>query len=154
MKYQKTKTIIEFDEGLLDEYNLFKKANDRWTILSYLTHKYTINDALALSKLFFPDFEEVKSCVVLSFLYNEKIFDDWYNEFKGEVANVEKMVNLYELADLFHINEKNFDEEQLIALGNLLKKSWEINLKCLYSRDFRVAFFEENGAYFITFYSL
>lgn len=146
------KTLVELDLSLLDSFSAFHDANKDWNILSYLNYKYDMNAALAFSKFFFPDFTEVRGCVVISFLYNPETFESWFSELRGEVSEVEKMANLYEIKDFFHINTpKKID---LDAFGKILKKSWEINLNALYpQKKFHVKLFEEYDSKFITFHT-
>ncbi len=147
------KTLIQFDYSVLKGYSAFDKVNKDWNILSYLNHRYDANAALAFSKFYFPDFVEVRGCIVLSFLYNQETFDSWFKELKGEVAQVEKMANLYELKDYFHINSD--DQVNLDSLGQVLKRCWEINLSLLYpDRSVQVNTFEEYGSKFITLHTI
>lgn len=148
------KSILSIDEEKLSSYREFSEINANWNILSYLNYNYDINAAIAFSKLFFPDFKIVKDCIVLAFLYNEANFEDWYKEFDGSVPLTEKMSNLYELKDFFHINQEAVDSDMILMFGNALKKIWEINLKQLFpARNFIVDLFDEYNSQFITFYS-
>jgi hypothetical protein len=147
------KTLIDLDLTLLKSYKNFQDANENWNILSYLNYKYDMNAALAFSKFFFPDFIEVKGCIVLSFLYNQETFESWFRELNGEISEVEKMANLYELKDYFHINTDS--EPEVDVFGQILKKSWEMNLSILYpEKKFIIKLFEEYNSKFITFHTV
>lgn len=153
------KEIIKLNHNILKEYDNWAKANPDWNISSYLNFYYDINAAIAFSKLYFPDFLEKKGCVLLSFRYNENIFNDWYEEFSGNISNIEKMCNLYELKDFFDINKDEYIlnnlSEMLETFGNILKTSWELNLSKLYPNSaFKVDVFEELDSKFITLYSI
>lgn len=148
------KTILNIPTNLLREYSDFEKVNNNWNILSYLNYNYDINAALSFSKLFFPDFIESKGCVVLSFLYNVENFNEWFEEFNGNVSEVEKMCNLYELKDFFHINSEN-NEDALQEFGKVIQKVWEINLSILFpQKKFCINVFEEYSSLFITLYQV
>ena len=154
------KTLLDINKNILIDYQDFDNVNENWNIGSYLNTFYDINSAIAFAKLYFPDFIEEKNCVILSLRYDKGIFEQWHKESKGNVSEIEKMCNLYELKDFFHINPIEFNSEEeyqkvIDVLGEVLKKSWDINLKLLYpNNQFKVVIFEEYESKFITFYSL
>ena len=146
-------TLINLDTTVLKEYNAFAEANTNWNMHSYVNMKYDINAAIAFGKFYFPEFIEIKNCIILKERFNNSIFEEWYNEFVGDVSKIEKMCNLYEVGDFFHINTSLADMKQIIQFGHILKKSYEINLKLLFpNREFEVNFFEENETQYITFF--
>lgn len=154
--------MIKLNLSLLEEYNANLEVNrGNWNIISYLNLKYDTNTALAFSKLFFPNFVEKKGCVVLDFLFDKKIFKDWFNEYKGNISGIEYMCNMYELKDYFHIND-NYDDddiywERIFALGHALQRAWQINLKLLFpDRKFKVALVDDRkmDMYYITIFSV
>lgn len=150
------KTLIDINKDLLDDYSLWENANkDNWSIAAYINQFYDINTALAFTKFFFPDFIEKEGCVILSFRYDEKVFKQWHEEFKGDISHVEKYCNLYDVADFFHINSsKSVSDEVVEELAKALKKSWEINCKLLFpNRDMMVDVFKEYEVTRITLYS-
>ena len=155
MKYlNKMKTNLNLSTNILKDYTDFERANTNWNILSYLNHNYDLNTALAFSKLFFPDFIEEKGCIILSFLYNYENMEEWYEEFNGKISEVEKMCNLYELKDFFHINGENNDLA-FNELGKVLQISWALNLNRLFpEKEFKVDIFEEYNSLFITLYQI
>ena len=156
------KNIFKLNISLLSDYDEFLNANpDNWNIVSYLNLKYDTNAALAFSKFFFPDFVEKKGCVILDFLFDKNIFKDWFNSYKGDISRVEYMCNMYELKDYFHINDNSDDDtvywERLFALGRVMQRAWQINLKLLYpDRKFKVVLVDdrEMDMYYITFFSI
>lgn len=153
MKYPNN-NIMEnnFEYSLLKDYPLFHEANkDNWTILSYLNMNYSIDGALAFYKFFIPDFIFKKGCLILSFRYNETIFNSWYDEMKGEVSLVERMCNLYEIKDFFHIHETEKVLEKCTYLGEFLKYIWQIHLDKQFGQEkYEVCTFAEYGSLYIT----
>lgn len=148
-------TIIPADLNLLDDYADFHEINQNWSILSYLNMKYDINSAIAFSKLFFPDFVVKDNCVILSFLFNSEIFEDWYSQMNGDISSIEKMCNLYEINDLFHINPTGANRNSIIELSRILKNAWELNLLNLFpERQMRVIIFDQYNSTFITLYTV
>jgi len=155
------KTLIPLNLKILFEYDIWQNANpNNWNITSYLNKFYDINAALALCKLYFPDFVEIKNCIIIGFRFDEKIFEQWYEEFNGDVSSVEKYCNLYDVADYFQINTIEYESEDLYKksideLSNILKSAWEINLKLLYpDKKIVVEVFEEYDVKRITMYSV
>ncbi len=111
-------------------------------------------NAILFSRLYFPEFVEVNDCIILKERYHKSIFNEWFRALNGDITEVEKMYNLYEVKDLFHINDCNISEEKIQTLASLLSTSWEINLSILFShRKFTVKVFQESDTTFITFYS-
>lgn len=147
-------TNLKLSTDILNDYPEFEAVNKNWNILSYLNYRYDLNAALAFSKLFMPDFIDYKGCIILSFLFSEERAEEWYEEFDGGIKEVEKMCNLYELCDFFHINnEKNTSEAQFFALGEALRVSWRLNLYQIYpDKKFNIDVFEEYQSIYITFY--
>ncbi|QKX03576.1 hypothetical protein HN014_01150 [Aquimarina sp. TRL1] len=157
MKYQvimenKIKnSILEIDTNFLTDFKDFEKVNDDWNVEKYLNFSYDINAAIAFSKLYFPTFIEYRGCIVLESRFDEGVFEDWYKEFNGEIKQIEKMCNLYELKDLFHINSPNQSIGKIKELGKSLKISWEQNLKILFpNKDIEVSLIDENDSCYIT----
>jgi len=154
------KTLLNVDKSILKDYSSFEMVNDKWDIGAYLNTFYDLNAAIAFSKLFYPDFVETRGCVIISMRYDRENFESWYNECQGEISEIEKMCNLYEIKDLFHINPVEFNIEEgysraINILGDILKKSWDINLKLLYpDKRFNVDVFEEYDSTYITLYSI
>lgn len=146
-------SIINFSANVLKDYSDFEKVNDNWNMLSYLNYNFDQNTAIAFSKLYFPDFIEYEDCVILSFLFNIENFNEWFEEFSGERRNIEKMCNLYEVKDFFHINSSEMDEDSLKLFADILSTVWSINLSKLYpQKKFKIDVFKEYESLYITFY--
>ncbi len=146
------KTNVELNLDILNEYTDFEKVNSNWNILSYLNYKYDTNCAVAFSKFFFPDFIEFKGGIFIGFLFNEKNVSQWFDEFGNDISSVEKMANLYEIKDFFHIND-NENPEIIEEFAKVLIRVWSLNLKELFPKiNFQVKVFEEYDSSFITFY--
>ncbi|WP_285398071.1 hypothetical protein [Lysinibacillus sp. fls2-241-R2A-57] len=118
--------------------------------------KSDIKTALGFAKYFYPEILEVEGCFLLKDKYSEKNFNRWKTECKNNKVYIEKMMNLYQVRDFFHINvdEDENLEEQIQALGEVLKKFWSLSFKDRFpNRDIVVSLFkEEDGHLFITVY--
>lgn len=151
-------TLIDIELNILNEYSVWENANKgNWTICSYLNQFYDANAALAFTKFFFPTFIEKKGCVILDFRYDEMIFNQWYDQFEGDVSLVEKFCNLYDVADYFHINQSSTEKRQNILIEDLakvLEKIWQLNCNLLFpNKKLIVERFKEYGDTCITLYS-
>jgi hypothetical protein len=155
------KSLLDIDVDVLREYKDIKALNpNNWEVTDYLNLKYDMNAAIAFSKLYFPDFIEKKGCIILGFRYDEEVFNEWYEHFKGNVPEIERICNRYELMDYFSIN-RNSDEQldfynkQIDEFANVLKKSWEVNCQLLFpNRKMAVEVYDEYDSTRITLYSL
>ena len=151
--------MVDFNFSLLKDYRDHANANaDNWTLLSYLNLKYDLDSALAFYKFFFPDFIVTKNCTVASFLFSQKNFDLWFEKCEGHIPQVEKMCNLYEVKNFFHIAQDPLDssltESKQLVLAEMLKQSWLLALNSTYpDKTFIVETFVEYESYFISFYS-
>ncbi len=148
------KSIIRVDTNLFSEFKDFETVNDDWSIEKHLNFNYNIDDAILFSRLYFPEFIEHKKCIILKERYDKEIFEQWFDEFDGDISKIERMSNLYEVKDLFHINNDNISESKINHLSLLLKKIWQINLDLLFpNRQIKVNVFKEDDDIFITLYS-
>ena len=132
------KSLFQIDYNLLKSYNSFSEVNHTWNIASYLNTFYSTSDAIAFAKLFYPDFEVVDECVILSIRYDKDIFESWKKECHGNIALIEKMCNLYEVADYFHINDNVQDNNYdglLKTLGYILKKAGKSIYRFYFLKD-------------------
>lgn len=147
-------SIVDLNTSLLPDYLDFQNVNDDWDVEKHLNFNYDISAAIAFSKLYFPTFIEYEGCIILESRFDKSIFEEWKNKFKGNISEVEKMCNLYETKDFFHINDSDSSLEKSEQLGVLLKKSWEVNLKSLFpDRNMTIVLFEQDGNNYITLHS-
>ncbi|PQA53421.1 hypothetical protein [Siphonobacter curvatus] len=149
------RSLINLNKDLLEDYSAFSSVNENWSILSYLNYKYDLNSALAFSKLFFPDFIINKGCIIIDFLYSSKNLDEWYEEFNGNVSLTEKMCNLYEIKDFFHINSEDESEEKIKEFGGILQSAWKLNVAKLFPEiNVIIDLIDRDESYYITLYTV
>lgn len=147
-----------FNNEIISEFIEFKNANEgNFTWWNYVNMKSDIKTALGFVKLFYPDIIEVEGCFLLKDKFSEKYFELWKNDCQNNKTNIEKMMNLYQVRDFFHINVDEEDEnleEQIQALGEALKIFWSLSFKNRFpNREIVVSVFEEDdGELFITVY--
>ena len=153
------KTLLDINYSTIVEYGELERFNKEWDISSYLNMKYEMNVAIALSKLYFPNFIEKENCVVLDFRYNEHTFKEWHKHFKGDIKKIEFMCNYYDVQDYFTTSELNYetDEQYFLAVeqfGKILQRIWQINLDLLFpQRTMKVDLWEEENVLKISLFS-
>lgn len=154
-------SLLEIDTNVLKEYTALERLNpNRWNIGEYLNLKYDFNAALAISKLYFPDFIELDGCLLLGFTYNEDTFRHWQKVYGEDRAAIERKCNLYEVADYFHLNRDQSESLDLFnqvidEFSKVLKITWEINCKILFpKKTVSVEVFDEYDTTRITVYSI
>lgn len=154
------KNWLEINTELLDGYKEIEVMNPgNWDIVSYLNLKYDMNAALAFSKLYFPDFVERNGCVILGFLFDEEVFNEWYRHFQGDVSSVEAMCNTYDVMDYFALNQTvnqpiSIYNELIDEFAKVLKRSWEANCQLLFpERQMIVDVYDEYDTTRITIFT-
>lgn len=83
------------------------------------------------------------------------MYKEWKKECDSEKTCIEKMMNLYQLKDFFHLNTQDDGnlEDQVKALGDVLKLFWSMSLKDRFpDRVFNIKVFDDNGNLFITIF--
>ncbi|WP_457920351.1 hypothetical protein [Lysinibacillus odysseyi] len=148
---------ILFNDEINGEFMEFKDVNEgKFTWWSYVNMKSDIKTALGFAKFFYPDVLEVEGCFLLKDKFSEKHFEMWKKEYQGNNVNIEKMMNLYQVRDFFHINVEEDEnlEEQIQALGEVLKIFWSLSFKNRFPKRKIIVrvFEEEDGELFITVY--
>lgn len=149
--------MISIQEDLINEYAEYKKVNgERFNWWSYVNMKSDVQTALGFVKLFYPDIVEVEGYFIIKDRFNQRVFNQWKEREKNKSV-VEKMVNLYEVKDFFHINTNENEnlEKQLLVFGEALKHFWKQSfVERFPTRNIQVALFEEYGDLFITVYTI
>jgi hypothetical protein len=145
-----------FPDELLKEFNDFKNANtNNFSWWNYVNMKSDLQTALAFAKFYYPEIVEVQGHFLLKDRYKDELFQKWKVDCGNDKTAVEKMINLYELKDFFHINvnEDENELEQTVTLGNILKLFWSMSFKQRFpEKIISVEIFEEWDSLFITVY--
>lgn len=143
-----------FTDETIKEYMEYKLANPQnfgWW--NYVNIKADLQTALAFAKFYYPEIIEVEKYFLLKDKYSNDLLERWKVSCQGDKCSVEKMMNLYELKDFFHINV-NEDEDlsiQIPILGDVLKLFWSMSFKQRFpSRNISVEVYEEWDSMFIT----
>src|SRR5438067_1937163 len=91
----------------LEEYQIWQSgsAPPRSGLWAYAGSQGGIGLAAVFSKLFFPDFVEVRGCVILAEHYEATNFQRWWRELDGKRSALERTLNHTHLYDLFDDND-------------------------------------------------
>lgn len=147
--------MISFQDDLIKEFSKYKQANpDSFNWWSYVNMKSDLQTALGFSKLFYPDIVEIDNCFILKDRFSAELYNQWKSN-SNDKSVIEKMMNLYEIKDFFHINQNQDEDEktQLDTFSKVLKHFWDQSFKERFpKRDIKVKVFEEYGELFITVY--
>lgn len=146
-----------FKDELNKEFMEFKRVNNGdFTWWNYINVKSDLNLALGFSKFFYPDILEIEGHFILKDKFSKEIFELWKKECGNDKVSTEKMMNLYQIRDFFHINldEDENIEEQLYALSKVVKRFWSLSFSERFpKRNIVVEVFEEEDEeLFITVY--
>jgi hypothetical protein len=145
-----------FPDELIKEFNEFKNANaNNFSWWNYVNMKSDLQTALAFAKFFYPEIIEVEGHFLLKDRYKDELFQKWKVDCENDRTSVEKMINLYELKDFFHINVNEDENElgQIVILGNILKLFWTMSFKQRFpDKNISVEIYEEWESLFITVY--
>jgi len=144
-----------FKDELINEFIEWKKVNPQnfgWW--NYVNLKSDLQTALGMARFFYPDVIERDGCLLLKDKFSQEIYESWKIECNNEKTCIEKMMNLYQLRDFFHINTQDDGnlESQIKVLGDVLSLFWGMSFKNRFpGRSIKVNVFEENdGELFIT----
>ncbi|PJI07261.1 MULTISPECIES: hypothetical protein [Clostridium] len=122
-----------FSDDLIEEYVDWQKANpNNFTWWSYVNMKADIKTALAFSKFFYAELMEIDGYILLKDNFDFDRYLGWKKFCKNDKNSIERVMNTYEVRDFFHINTDYDDdniEEQIEALGEMLKFFWSLSFK-------------------------
>jgi hypothetical protein len=145
-----------FENEIVQEYGLWLKANpDNFTWWSYINMKADIKTALGLAKFFYPEIVEIDECIFIKDSFTYENYNQWKKVCNNNKIDLEKSMNSYEIKDFFHINtdyEDKYINEQIQALGNVLKKFWTLSFKERFPHRNIVVEIIEDESLYITVY--
>lgn len=128
-------------------------------LVGYADMKLTPDLVVAVTKLFFPDFVVYKEAVILGFNFSQDGFDKWYNQFNGNIKQVEEMINHLAIGEdlLFH-SMNNHSYHNKAYFGTKLARAWHWELKRIFPdknfevigrktayEDYEITFWQKQG---------
>ena len=150
MRYQNAadaEKVNLFHADIVEEFVLFQDANrDNYDWWSFINQESDLDCALGFAKFYCPDIVLVDDCFFLKDRFFADIYEDWKKDLGNDVTAIEKMVNLYSLEDIFHINTEITPHyaEKFEALGRCLKFFWETSFRARFpERNVAVDVFRE-----------
>lgn len=95
-------------------------------LLDYALNKLTPDLAIAVTKLFYPDFVVHQNRVFLAFRFDKDNFDMCEKQLDGDLAAVERVINhIHVAADLLTIPFENATYQTIQYFGTVLLQSWK-----------------------------
>lgn len=132
----------------------FARSADVWDYLG--SQPGGLTTALALAHLFWPEFVEVRGCVLLSRSYEQEAFDRWWQELSGDRRRIERVLNHVHLYDVFTDDQElapAVTKLALAELGEILVACWTCALAAQFPGcKFRVELRSEEEEYGPTIY--
>jgi len=121
--------------------------------MGWLYNTGGIEQALAYSELFWPEFIEHEGCILMDRVADS--FRSWSDSLR-DPSKVEAMLNHRHICDLF---ERETSHDMMIALGRVLRDAWTLKLaRDFPKRRFAVEFYDAPSQdptdYQITFYQV
>jgi|GEM_PF-2861521 len=84
---------------------------------------------LVAHRFLYPEFIEIRGCVLLPWAYDDDNFEQWWSKLNGECSAIESVLNHTHVWDLFSAESKNVELDRAVA--GLLVECWKV---CLQSR--------------------
>jgi hypothetical protein len=94
----------------------------------FLSQRVSVAKALAVMRLFWPEFVEVRGCVLLSSQYTASGFQTWWETLDGDRERIERVMNHVHLWDVFGPTladdaSTSTEEAALEELGQLMRRT-------------------------------
>lgn len=148
----------EISEAVLSDYLAWKKCNDSFTMYNYIPLKFSLEQVLICSTLFYPRIDRVGKFL---FLRDSRQLDSIKTMIDNnyDSKSIESFVNHVFLSGIFSIDAENNEhkklkEAQIEMLGNRIKYSWDLYFRDIFpDKKIKVDFYRDNyEEYCITFY--
>jgi hypothetical protein len=131
---------------LPDAYEWAKNFSGSMSTLDFIREHTNSTIAAAFARLCWPEFIEIKGCILLEWVYDEKMFSDWWTHFNGDTKAIESVMNHMHLWDIF--KEDRNGDEAILEVGSVLERTWTAALHSAYpEKKFRVEFINDDLEY-------
>jgi hypothetical protein len=149
---------IQPDIDDLDDYREWYEK-ERISLKTYAAHKLTPDLAIAVTKLFMPDFMEYEGGIFFADDFREGTFHTWKKQLNGNMTEMEKVMNHRHIDDLLPGLEKPLSDRNLFYFGSVLYQMWKAALNLTFPEKHVVIVapetmeqFLEEGDFVITFF--
>lgn len=134
------KENITPDISELSDYSAWYGQNPR-ELIRYASSKLSPDLAIAVTRLFWPDFVIHENRVFLAFRFEDQNFKHWEDEFDGDLQAVERMINhVHVVADLLTYPFENLSYPNIEYFGRILVQTWKAALKTQFpDRAFQIS---------------
>lgn len=93
--------------------------------------KVAVTAAVALARFFWPEFIEVRGCILLKDRYAPETFREWEGELHSR-ADIEAVINHVHLWDVFPRDDA-MSEDAMAFLGRVIEATWTAALVAAFS---------------------
>lgn len=112
----------DFDR--LPAFRQWQKENgEDFSLLGYLSCVGRAELAIAFTQLFYPSFIKYNGGIFLEATFDESLYKQWWQNFQGDMNEVEKVLNYVRLEDWLPGCDR-VGRDNLIYLGQVLEKTW------------------------------
>lgn len=115
-------------------------GDNQYYMFAYTNRNLTPDLAIAITKVFWPDFVTYEDGVFLAFQFDESSYISWKKQFDGDIEAVENMMNHVHLAaDLLPRAFNDLSYHNIAYFGGILVNTWKCSLKTQFpDRNFEV----------------
>ncbi len=116
----------------LPDFEKWRAINgESFSMFDYIFASSHVEIAIAYTKVFWPDFFEYKGGYFLKDIFDESIYQQWEEKLKGNISEIEKVINHLHIEDLFQDTE-SFSQQNILYLGSIIAEMWSARLSQLY----------------------
>jgi hypothetical protein len=113
----------------LKDYQAWVKKDPTITLMLYAQFNATPDLIVAMAKFFYPDFIVYEECIFFQHhSFDVANFNEWKKVLKGDLTQVELVMNHVHIDDLFRNFEKLLSDQNLFYIGNVLFNTWKTAL--------------------------
>lgn len=131
------------------------QIGEETNIFDYISNTINPENVYLMGKyIFFPDISRFKEGFFLRERISEDVYNTWFYQLKGNISDIEKMINHVHVYDLFG-HAENISDEVFLEIGKQIALSWKMYLQYLFpSNSFIVDFNDGSDDYgpTVTFY--
>jgi hypothetical protein len=121
--------VSRFPEEALPRFNAYRRLNNnRPRLWSIIENEADGTQLAAYASLFWPDFIEVRGCVLLAEHYYEEAFSATWESLHGDQRRIELLLNHVHVGALCAQRERDLDPRVETMVGEGLAKSWRCAL--------------------------
>jgi hypothetical protein len=138
----------QLDTGLLRDFNRFRSQVDwDYTLRNYIESRGSYELAVAFADLFWPDFQEIRGCIIRMSGFRQDNFDAWWERTRGDTLQIESVLNLLHIGELVPSDVSDLDDSVLAYLGHTIVDMWRCRLATLFPDRAMVVRMDSDGEF-------